>query len=179
MKLKRIEIKNYRILKEFKLDFKEKTTLIIGKNNTGKTSVLTIMDKLLNQGKRNFKWDDFSIEFQENIYQKIINSDFQVLEDDKKINKYGIRLTLYIEYTKEDSYENIQEFMMDLDEDNNYIIIEFNYNCKEDNLKELSIEFNKKNKKDKNNFIKFMRKNSEKYFNLEMYALKYNKDTNG
>ena len=178
MKLKRIEIKNYRILKEFKLDFKEKTTLIIGKNNTGKTSVLTIMDKLLNQGKRNFKWDDFSIEFQENIYQKIINSDFQVLEDGKKINKYGIRLTLYIEYTKEDSYENIQEFMMDLDEDNNYIIIEFNYNCKEDNLKELSIEFNKKDKKDKNNFIKFMRKNSEKYFNLEMYALKYNKDTN-
>ena len=37
MKLKRIEIKNYRILKEFKLDFKEKTTLIIDKNNTGTT----------------------------------------------------------------------------------------------------------------------------------------------
>ena len=42
--------------------------------------------------------------------------------------------------------------MMDLDEDNNYIIIEFNYNCKEDNLRELLIEFNKKNKRDKNNF---------------------------
>ena len=178
MKLKKIEVKNYRILKDFKLDLKDNTTLIIGKNNTGKTSVLTIMDKLLNQGKKNFKWDDFNIEFQNKIYEKITTRDFQVLEENRKINEYGIRLTLFIEYTKEDFYGNIQDFMMDLDEDNNYIIIEFNYNCKEDNLRELLIEFNKKNKGDKNNFTKFMRKNSEKYFNLEMYALKYNKSTN-
>ena len=70
MKLKKIEVKNYRILKDFKLDFKDETTLIIGKNNTGKTSVLAIMDKLLNQGKKNFKWDDFNIEFQNKIYEK-------------------------------------------------------------------------------------------------------------
>ena len=165
-------------MKDFKLDLKDNTTLIIGKNNTGKTSVLTIMDKLLNQGKKNFKWDDFNIEFQNKIYEKITTRDFQVLEENRKINEYGIRLTLFIEYTKEDFYGNIQDFMMDLDEDNNYIIIEFNYNCKEDNLRELLIEFNKKNKRDKNNFTKFMRKNSEKYFNLEMYALKYNKSTN-
>ena len=178
MKLKKIEVKNYRILKDFKLDFKDETTLIIGKNNTGKTSVLAIMDKLLNQGKKNFKWDDFNIEFQNKIYEKITTKDFQVLKENREINEYGIRLTLFIEYTKEDFYGNIQDFMMDLDEDNNYIIVEFNYNCKEDNLRELSIEFNKKNKGDKNNFKKFMRKNSEKYFNLEMYALKYNKSTN-
>lgn len=144
MKLKKIEVKNYRILKDFKLDLKDNTTLIIGKNNTGKTSVLTIMDKLLNQGKKNFKWDDFNIEFQNKIYEKITTRDFQVLEENRKINEYGIRLTLFIEYTKEDFYGNIQDFMMDLDEDNNYIIIEFNYNCKEDNLRELLIEFNKK-----------------------------------
>ena len=178
MKLKKIEVKNYRILKDFKLDFKDETTLIIGKNNTGKTSVLAIMDKLLNQGKKNFKWDDFNIEFQNKIYEKITTKDFQVLKENREINEYGIRLTLFIEYTKEDFYGNIQDFMMDLDEDNNYIIVEFNYNCKEDNLRELLIEFNKKNKRDKNNFTKFMRKNSEKYFNLEMYALKYNKSTN-
>ena len=178
MKLKKIEVKNYRILKDFKLDFKDETTLIIGKNNTGKTSVLAIMDKLLNQGKKNFKWDDFNIEFQNKIYEKITTKDFQVLKENREINEYGIRLTLFIEYTKEDFYGNIQDFMMDLDEDNNYIIVEFNYNCKEDNLRELSIEFNKKNKGDKNNFTKFMRKNSEKYFNLEMYALKYNKSAN-
>ena len=165
-------------MKDFKLDFKDETTLIIGKNNTGKTSVLAIMDKLLNQGKKNFKWDDFNIEFQNKIYEKITTKDFQVLKENREINEYGIRLTLFIEYTKEDFYGNIQDFMMDLDEDNNYIIVEFNYNCKEDNLRELSIEFNKKNKGDKNNFTKFMRKNSEKYFNLEMYALKYNKSTN-
>ena len=102
------------------------------------------MDKLSNQGKKNFKWDDFNIEFQNKIYEKITTRDFQVLEENRKINEYGIRLTLFIEYTKEDFYGNIQDFMMDLDEDNNYIIIEFNYNCKEDNLRELLIEFNKK-----------------------------------
>ena len=96
MKLKKIEVKNYRILKDFKLDFKDETTLIIGKNNTGKTSVLAIMDKLLNQGKKNFKWDDFNIEFQNKIYEKITTKDFQVLKENREINEYGIRLTLFI-----------------------------------------------------------------------------------
>ena len=38
MILKKMEVKNFRLLKDFKLDFKDELSLVIGKNNCGKTS---------------------------------------------------------------------------------------------------------------------------------------------
>ena len=45
MVLKEIVVENFRLLKNFKLELKEDLSLIIGKNNCGKTSVLVILDK--------------------------------------------------------------------------------------------------------------------------------------
>ena len=45
MVLKKIVVENFRLLKNFKLELKEDLSLIIGKNNCGKTSVLVILDK--------------------------------------------------------------------------------------------------------------------------------------
>lgn len=48
MILEKVEIVNYRMLKDFELDLKTDLSLIVGKNNCGKTSLLTVMDKFLN-----------------------------------------------------------------------------------------------------------------------------------
>ena len=37
MKIKQIEIKNYRLLKDFAIDLEDELSLVIGKNNCGKT----------------------------------------------------------------------------------------------------------------------------------------------
>ena len=49
----------------------------------------------------------------------------------------GIIMTMYISYTEKDNYANLQKFMMDLNPENNIVVIEFNYNCKTDKVKEL------------------------------------------
>ena len=51
MVLKEIVVENFRLLKNFKLEFKDELSLIIGKNNCGKTSVLIILDKMLNSSE--------------------------------------------------------------------------------------------------------------------------------
>jgi len=62
LKISKIQIKNFRLLKDFSLDLEDELSLIIGKNNTGKTSVLTALDKFLNQtGRRSIKLDDFNV----------------------------------------------------------------------------------------------------------------------
>lgn len=62
MKISRIEIDNFRLLKEFSVDLKENLSLIVGKNNTGKTSLLTILDKFLNSTEKNkFTYNDFNL----------------------------------------------------------------------------------------------------------------------
>lgn len=62
MKINKIHISNFRILKDFKLDIEEELSLVIGKNNSGKTSILTILDKFLNQpNKGRFVFEDFNL----------------------------------------------------------------------------------------------------------------------
>ena len=49
MKVKKINIQNYRLLKDFSLELKSELSLIVGKNNCGKTSVLSVLEKIINQ----------------------------------------------------------------------------------------------------------------------------------
>lgn len=41
MKIKEIKVENFRLLKEFRLELEDDLSLLIGKNNVGKTSLLT------------------------------------------------------------------------------------------------------------------------------------------
>lgn len=53
MNIFKIHIHNFRLLREFSMDLEEDLSLVIGKNNTGKTSILSVLDKFLNE-KVNF-----------------------------------------------------------------------------------------------------------------------------
>ena len=44
----KIQVENFRLLKSFSMDLEEPLSLVVGKNNTGKTSILTVLDKFLN-----------------------------------------------------------------------------------------------------------------------------------
>lgn len=79
MKISRIEIDNFRLLKEFSVDLEENLSLIVGKNNTGKTSLLTILDKFLNPTEKNkFTYNDFNIDFK-NELKEIFSSNERLL----------------------------------------------------------------------------------------------------
>ena len=62
MKITKIDIQNFRLLKNFSIDLEEELSLVIGKNNTGKTSLLTVLDKFLNDTK-SFSYNDFNFDF--------------------------------------------------------------------------------------------------------------------
>ncbi len=48
MKITKIQVENYRLLKDFSIDIEKELSLVIGKNNCGKTSLLSVIDKFLN-----------------------------------------------------------------------------------------------------------------------------------
>ena len=48
MQIYKIQVENFRLLKNFSIDIEEELSLVIGKNNTGKTSILSALDKFLN-----------------------------------------------------------------------------------------------------------------------------------
>ena len=93
MILKKMKVKNFRLLKNFELDFKDGLSLVIGKNNCGKTSALIILDKMLNSSK--IMWEDINLEYQKELYKKIIG--FDISEQEKVESLEAVNLQLFID----------------------------------------------------------------------------------
>ena len=55
MKITKVEINHFRALENFALSIEEDLSVIIGKNNTGKTSLLSILDRFLGESKSSFQ----------------------------------------------------------------------------------------------------------------------------
>ncbi len=125
MKISKLQIENYRLLKEFQLELEEELSLVLGKNNTGKTSILSILEKFLSQtSKVKFHFNDFNNEFK-GVLKSLIESPDDI--EEAHFKPLGIRLNLIIEYDASDDLSNISKVMMDLDPDNTFIAIGFEY----------------------------------------------------
>jgi overcoming lysogenization defect protein len=112
MKIKSMQVQNFRLLRDSKLNLNENVSWLIGKNNTGKTSFLILLDYFYN--KRRFDFNDFSKELRKQIY----NIDYET-----DIHQFSIRLLLEIEYKQQDNLRNIAEFITDLEAENTIVKI--------------------------------------------------------
>ena len=176
MKISKIEIENFRLLKEFSIDLEDELSLVIGKNNTGKTSLLTILDRFLNESERTrFSFDDFNLDFRGTIRTLI-----QKRKLDEKITPVGIKLKLYIEYDEKDDLSNVSKVMMDLDPAINTVVLGFEYSISykeilqlKQDFKEFKVKGSSPRKKDLSHFLK---ENHADYFRIHRKSFLYDSD---
>lgn len=122
MYIERIKVKNFRLLQDFSIDLQKELSLVVGKNNSGKTSLLKVLDKFLNGGDSKFSFEDFSLKYHatlENLF-----GDDVIPEDD--FHAPGIYMQLYIKYSDADDLEYISP-LVSLEPDNYYVVIQFSY----------------------------------------------------
>lgn len=173
MKVKKINIQNYRLLKDFSLELKSELSLIVGKNNCGKTSVLSVLEKIINK-RSSLTWEDINLD-----HRKVIFENIKKVSDtpDSELEPIlGINLQIWIQYSEEDSYQNIQPFMMDLNPDNNFIILEFTYTIPIQKLRDLNLQVSGF-VDDFSKFELFMKKNMSTLFKMQVHSLGYNPST--
>jgi predicted ATP-dependent endonuclease of OLD family len=60
MHIRSAKITNFRLLADVELCLEKRTTVIVGRNNSGKTSLAEVMRRLLSDSKPNFTLEDFS-----------------------------------------------------------------------------------------------------------------------
>lgn len=60
MLLKKIAVENFRLLRDVELLLEPRTTVIVGRNNSGKTSLTEVMKRLLAETTPTFRMEDFS-----------------------------------------------------------------------------------------------------------------------
>ncbi len=178
MYISRIEINNYRLLQKTSINCEKDLSLIIGKNNCGKTSLLSVLTKCL--GKKyemgKFDFNDFSISFQNKLYD-VVTSDSDFDEDSVK----GIQVDIFISYDEQDDLSNISSLFLDLDPQNNMVVLRFCYLLK-DNVDELRDNFikyktTKKGLENRDAFNKFMGKRHKQYFEFKRYSVLYDYKT--
>lgn len=186
MNIFKIKINNFRLLKEFSIDLEEDLSLVIGKNNTGKTSILSVLDKFLNE-KTKFSYDDFNIEFKKQLVSLIEQE--TILEE---FDPLGIKMKLFIQYGERDNLSNLSRILMDLDPENNVIVLGFeftlnytdflklksdlfvftaNESAKKIKAKEKDVEYEERSLKD------FLQKEIGNYFKIQKKSFEYQIDT--
>lgn len=165
MYISEIRIKNFRLLKDSTLllneEEKQELSLLIGRNNSGKTSFIMLFDKFYRNENLKFNFHDFSTSLRESIFKIDENS---VIED------LSIQMILEIKYDINDSLENISDFILDLDPAINIVKILFECSIDKDRLiKDLSQVT--KNKE------KFIEKNLQDYLvSKNIYVFKNDTD---
>ena len=170
MKITKIQVENYRLLKDFSIDIEQELSLVIGKNNCGKTSLLSVMDKFLNGNSSSFTFEDFNLDFKEVLISTIEK------DVDDKYSPIGIRMKLFIEYADTDNLSNISNLMMDLDPDNNSIILAFEYVLTLEKIKKLKDDYklfseSEVGKAKPKDLLFFLRKNYSSYFQIHKKTL--------
>lgn len=124
MFVKRITVENFRLLKSFSIDLQEELSLVIGKNNVGKTSLLVVLDKFINGGSE-ISYNDFNLDIQKTL-EDLLTSANPVSESE--YSEIAIRLRLICKYGEQDDLSNIgNTILMDLDEENCFFILGFDY----------------------------------------------------
>lgn len=61
MKIHHVKIENFRLLRDVELGLEDRTTLIVGRNNSGKTSIAELFRRLLSDKSPGFRLEDFSL----------------------------------------------------------------------------------------------------------------------
>ncbi|MGA0541454.1 ATP-dependent nuclease [Neotabrizicola sp. VNH66] len=105
MHIEQIKIENFRLLQDCRLDMRQKTTILVGKNNTGKTSFAVLLERFLEKPDH-FTYTDFPI----SIRQKLLD-----INNETNTCELAIRLVLRISYDEADNLAILSEFMLDLD----------------------------------------------------------------
>jgi putative ATP-dependent endonuclease of OLD family len=138
MKISRIQISNFRLLKSLSLDLEDNLSLVIGKNNCGKTSLLAILDKFLNEKstKVGFESDDFNLQFQKELKQYVIGKNTY---DGKSY--LGISMKLFIDYDEKDNLFPVSNLIMDLHPDNKKIVLLFEYAMNQEALERFKVDY--------------------------------------
>lgn len=165
------------------MDLQDELSLVIGKNNTGKTSILSVLDKFINE-KSKFSYEDFNIDFKNDL-EGLIKSAAVPDEFPSK----GVKLKIYIEYNESDDLSNVSRVLMDLDPDNNNIVLGFEYIVSYSDFLRIRTDYaafttSENAKKIKKKEYKprelkdFLKQNLEAYFKIHKFSFEYDTATN-
>ncbi|WP_374682746.1 ATP-dependent endonuclease [Accumulibacter sp.] len=117
MKITGISIKNFRLLEDVSLCLEEGVTVIVGRNNSGKTSLTELFRRVLDEKSSPFQMADFSLGIHEQFWDTYLLYAEGSNETDIRQSLPSISITLHVDYKNDESLGPLSEFVVDLNEE--------------------------------------------------------------
>ncbi|PHV34937.1 ATP-dependent endonuclease [Janthinobacterium sp. BJB312] len=172
-----MHIKNFRSLNNLEIELEDYLSIIVGKNNSGKTSLLLSLERFLGVGQSRFEIDDFNIGFQKHLVELLENR----IQPEDPYPFCGISLRLLIEYGDEDDLANVgNKIIMDLDPENRWIVLDFLYHLPTENLDILKRDFASQREKRgerAKDAVTFIQDNHARYFKVARRSVLFDHTT--
>lgn len=121
-------VRNFRLLSNVKLCLESGTTLIVGRNNSGKTSLAEIVRRFVKEERSSFHLEDFSLAAQAQ-FERAFDL-WHITGDEEKVREIlpEIELEIGIRYSKDsEDFGPLSEFIIDLDVDSDSAIVLMKY----------------------------------------------------
>jgi len=137
MKIKTVKVRNFRLLENVEFDLSSRTTVIVGRNNCGKTSLTEIFRRLLSE-KIGFKIEDFSLACYEKFSDAFLLYQDNVDEINIREHLPCIEIQLIVNIPENiDEYGTLSNFIIDIDPDCDKAKIQIKYELKNGYMKKL------------------------------------------
>lgn len=137
MQLSKIKIQNYRLLIDAELDVDAKTTLIVGRNNTAKTSCSSCINTVL--AGNDFSYNDYPLSKRENLRNLFLQfMERKLSYEDLCKDIETISIEFVVDYSLDDpdvKLGALSPFIIDVDVDTTTALIRVEYQLKTDESK--------------------------------------------
>lgn len=183
MHLHKIEIRDFRLLSKVELLLEEKTTVIVGRNNSGKTSLTELFRRLLLGTAPNFRLEDFSLSVHEDFWNAFRAREDGKTEDEIRKMLPSIEAKLTIAYEKNVSLGTLGECIIDLDPDCTEAVVQIRYQLKEGDISLFfadlpKFEAGQPEQAQKTIFCRTIRERVPKHYSCSVQAIDPNDPTN-
>ncbi|MES2479455.1 MAG: ATP-dependent endonuclease [Bacteroidota bacterium] len=128
MKILEITIKNFRLLRNITLSLDQQTTVIVGRNNSGKTSLTELIRRLLGDKSPQFRLEDFSLCVHADFWTAFQIKNAGGKDEDIRKALPKIDVVFKVEYdTASTNLGALSEFVIDLDPASKVALISVSY----------------------------------------------------
>ncbi|MEL0636686.1 ATP-dependent endonuclease [Marinomonas sp. TI.3.20] len=176
MFIKEVRIRNYRLLKDVQMTLDKRSTLIVGRNNTGKTSLTEIFRSFLAGPSPKLKYEDFNQSSLSGFETALAAFQAGVAEAEVRPQIPAIELELLVDYRDDaDVYGLLGDFIIDLDEDLYETKILASYQVKDGGINSL---FSDLDLTDRASYFKALKESVSLNFEAVLYAIEPNNSDN-
>jgi predicted ATP-dependent endonuclease of OLD family len=178
MQLKSISVRNFRLLRDITVILEKTTTVIVGRNNSGKTSLTEIMKRVLDENHPSFRLEDFSFDTHDEFWNAFLASTCGASEPDIRKILPAIEIRMVFEYDVNVPLGALGNFVIDLDVQCNEAHVVARYAPKEGKIVELFRDLTDTAENSKPNLLRILRERIPSAYGLSFAAVDPNDPAN-